>query len=57
MYEAWLRWRIRRTKIKAWKQYHRDLNREGYHESLGLGHPEWVTPPSFEDPRRHGVPQ
>lgn len=37
--------RIRRE----WSKYDAAVLREGYYESLGLGHPEWIIPPA--DPR------
>lgn len=46
------RYRVHRYKIRAWKQYHRAVRQEGYYDSLGLGHPDQVIPPTFEDPRK-----
>ena len=50
----WRRRRLRRYRIRAWKNYYRAYLREEYRDSQGLGHPEWLTPPPFPDPR---IPQ
>lgn len=37
--------------IREWKYYYRARLQEEYYQSNGLGHPEWVKPPPFPDPR------
>lgn len=46
------RWRIKRYKIRAWNNYHRAVRNERLLESYGLGYPDRVPAPEFEDPRK-----
>jgi hypothetical protein len=38
---------------RAWRRYDAAVSNEEWFQGVGgLGHPEWITPPPFPDPRK-----